>query len=352
MNMSSMPASEGKNKKFGLKIVLLLVVLGIGYWAISKFNYARHHEETDDAQIDADIAPVLARVGGYVKEIRFEENQPVQAGDTLVIIDDRDLAIKVKQAEAAVENMRANADVAMAGVETAKANLRTAESSIESANVRLWRADQEYMRITNLQKNGAGTAQQFDAAKAEKDAAAAQLATASRQREASAAMVTAAQEQVKVANTNIVSREADLEYARQQHDYTVVIAPSTGVASKKGVQIGQLVNAGSPLFSVVAGSNAFVIANFKETQLDKIRKGQTVEVTVDAFPEHAFIGTVYSFSPATGAKFSLLPPDNATGNYVKVVQRVPVKILLNSDSSSTTLLRPGMSVHVSVQIDS
>jgi membrane fusion protein (multidrug efflux system) len=350
MENTTMPEPDKRSKKPALKIILLLVVSGIAYWAVSKFTYARHHEETDDAQLDAEISPVMARVGGFVRAIRFEENSPVRQGDTLVLIDDRDYMIKLQQAEAAVAAAIAAEGVARSGVETAQANLRTAQSTVESAKVRVWRADKEFARIGNLQKEGAGTAQQFDAAKAEKDAADAQLATANRQTDVAAASVNAATEQVKVAATNVAVRQADVDFAKLQWSYTSVTAPASGIASKKNMQVGQLVNQGSPLFAVVSDTNVYIVANFKETQIGKMKIGQSVEVKVDAYPDRVFSGKIYSFSPATGAKFSLLPPDNATGNYVKVVQRVPVKIVLE-DANAEAILRPGMSVHVSVQID-
>ncbi|MFM2206510.1 MAG: hypothetical protein RL213_485 [Bacteroidota bacterium] len=350
MENASIYSPEKRPKKTALKIVLLLFVSFIGYWAASKFIYARHHEETDDAQLDADIAPVLARVSGYIREIRFEENRHVGIGDTLVLIDDRDLRSRRDQAGNAVVAAEAAVGVAEAGVTTAAANMRTAESVLETAKVRVWRADKEYVRLVNLQKEGAGTAQQLDASKAEKDAADAQLVTANRQMDAAAAAVQAAKEQVRVARAAVDLRRSEEDFARLQLSYTFVTAPASGIASRKSIQPGQFVSQGSPLFAIVADSNAYVVANFKETQIGKMRKGQPVEVKVDAFPDHHFVGKVYSFSPATGAKFSLLPPDNATGNYVKVVQRIPVKIVLDPDSMNSSL-RPGMSVRVAVQVD-
>ncbi|MFM2136128.1 MAG: hypothetical protein RL021_1528 [Bacteroidota bacterium] len=342
---------DGKRpKKNVLKIVLLLVVTAVSYWAVSKFIYARNHEVTDDAQLDKDMAPVLARVGGFIREIRFEENQQVKEGDTLVVIDDRELFNKVQSAEVGVQAAEAAVGAARAVVAAAAANLQTARSAVDAAKVRVWRAEKEFTRIKNLQQQGAGTAQQFDAATAEKDAAQVQLETANRQLEAAAAVVASAEEQVAVTRVAAVARKVDASYADLQHSYAYVIAPLSGIASKKNVQPGQLVSPGAPLFAIVSLSDPFVIANFKETQIGKMRKGQSVEVTVDAFPEKIFHGTVSSFSPATGAKFSLLPPDNATGNYVKVVQRVPVKIVLDQDTMNT-MLRSGMSVRAAVQLN-
>ncbi|HNP47437.1 MAG TPA: HlyD family secretion protein [Bacteroidia bacterium] len=341
------PEKNSKKNKM-LPIILGLVVLVAVYFGVTKYVYALHHEDTDDAQIDGDISPVLARVAGYVNEIRFEENQPVNKGDTLVKLDDRDLRIKVEQAQAAVENAAAGVSVASANVTTAQANAETAKFSVESAKVRVWKATQDFSRYENLLKDKAVTQQQFDAAKAEKESAEAQLSVAVKQLSAAGMQVEAANKQVEVANSFVSQKRADLDFALLQLSYATVISPAKGKASRKNIQLGQLVSVGYPMFAVVSDQSLYVIANFKETQLEDMQKDQKVEVVVDAFPNHQLEGKIYSISSATGAKFSLLPPDNATGNFVKVVQRVPVKIVLNTDAETAGKIRPGMSVKVSV----
>ncbi|HXF28729.1 MAG TPA: HlyD family secretion protein, partial [Chlamydiales bacterium] len=303
-----------------------------------------------DAQVDADISPVLARVAGYVNEIHFEENQKVSKGDILVKLDDRDLAIRVLQAQAAIDNATAGIAVAKANVSTAESNTASATSSIETAKVRLWKATEDFNRYQKLIQDKAITQQQFDVVKAEKESAEAALQTATKQQQAAAMQAQASQQQVIVAQSSLSQRQADLDFAKLQLSYATVTAPSSGIASKKNVQPGQLVNSGTPLLSIVQDSAAYVVANFKETQLTKMKEGLSVEVTVDAFPDKKIEGNIYNFAAATGAKFSLLPPDNATGNYVKVVQRVPVKIKLNTDKETLSKLRAGMSVRVSVKI--
>ncbi len=342
-------APKKKNKV--LPIILVLVVCIVGIYAFNKISYARHHEDTDDAQLDNDINPVLARVAGYVDQIRFEDNQLVNKGDTLVLLDDRDLQIKVEQAAAALENAKAAVSVAEANVSSAIANFETAKSTVESSRIRVWKSTQDFTRFQNLLNDKAVTQQQYDAAKAEKETADAQQSISQRQQSAASAMVDAAKKQITVANANVSQKQADLDYAKLQLSYATIIAPATGIASKKNIQQGQFVNAGSSLFAIVADNNVYVLANFKETQLEKMQKGNPVEVIVDAFPDTKLEGTVYNFSAATGAKFSLLPPDNATGNYVKVIQRIPVKIALKGLETLKDKLRPGMSVKVSVKID-
>lgn len=342
---------QKKPRKKAQLIILALVIISAAAFGISKYLYSLSHVDTDDAQLDADINPVLSRVSGYVNEIRFEENQHVNKGDTLVKLDERDLQIKVQLAQAALDNAQANVAVARANAGTSQANTATAASNVEAAKVRLWKATQDYDRYMHLLDEKAITAQQFDAVKAEKLSAEAQLESINKQQAAAGLQGQAASQMVTVAESVIAQRQADLDFAKLQLSYATIIAPATGIASRKNIQNGQFVNAGTPLFSIVSDEGIYVIANFKETQLEDMKTGLPVEVTVDAFPSEAIQGTVYSFSAATGAKFSLLPPDNATGNYVKVIQRVPVKIKLSGNKEVMAMLRPGMSVKVSVKVN-
>jgi len=342
--------SKPKSKKVLPLIITLVVIAALGF-GISKYIYSIHHEDTDDAQIDADIDPVLTRVTGYVNEIRFEDNQHVNKNDTLVKLDDRDLAIKVQQSQAALENAIANVAVAKANASTAQANYATAQSNVEAAKVRVWKATEDYERYQKLITDKAVTQQQFEAIKAEKLSAESQLEAINKQQLAADMQIRSAEQLVTVAQSTIASRQADLDYAKLQLTYASITAPASGITSRKNILPGQLVNAGSPLVAIVSDSGVFVTANFKETQLTKMKEGLKTEVVVDAFKSQPIEGTVYNFSAATGAKFSLLPPDNATGNFVKVVQRVPVKIKLKADKEIMAKLRPGMSVRVSVSLD-
>jgi membrane fusion protein (multidrug efflux system) len=341
---------KSKKKRTPL-FILSIVIVGAAAFGINKYVYSLHHVDTDDAQLDADVHPVLSRVSGYVNEIRFEENQHVNKGDTLVKIDDRDLLIKQEQAQAALNNALAGTTASRANVSTAQANVNTASSNVETARIRVWKATQDFNRYQNLLKENAVSQQQFDVAKAEKLSAEAQLESAMKQEESSSMQSHATGEQVAVAQSLVAQRQADLDYAKLQVAYASIIAPASGLTSKKNIQTGQFVNAGTPLFSIVSDSDIYVTANFKETQLEKMKTGLPVEVYADAFPNDVLQGTVYSFSPATGARFSLLPPDNATGNFVKVVQRVPIKIKLNAGKEMMSRLRAGMSVRVSVKLD-
>ncbi|MFN8289325.1 MAG: HlyD family secretion protein [Chitinophagaceae bacterium] len=347
-------------------IILAVLVIGGGWFGYTKYQHSKHHEETDDAQISADISPVIPRISGYVTDVRVNDNQWVKKGDTLFILDNRDYIIRLEQAEAALatsrsnlNNARATTDAAKANAATVKASINTIDAQIEAAKVTLWRATQDYERYANLIKDHSITQQQFEQAQAAKESAEKQVAIleaqkqqASQQTNAANVQSNATGQQIDIAGTNIRQREADVDAAKLNLSYTVVTAPQDGLVSKVNVKDGQFVQAGQALFAIVHSDNVWVTANFKETQLNKMTEGQKVIVHVDAFPKHKFEAVVASFSPATGSTFALLPPDNASGNFVKVVQRLPVRIeFTNKADSLIRKLRPGLNVDVDVHLD-
>jgi membrane fusion protein (multidrug efflux system) len=331
-----------------LPIILGIVLLGGIIFGVKEYIYFSKHVDTDDAQIDGDISPVVARVGGYVDSVMFEENTHVNKGQLLVKIDDRDYKVKLEQAQAAQVGASAGINVGQSQISTTAANSASARAQVASAAARLEKVQKDYQRYANLVKDGSVTQQQFDQAKADLDVSRATYNAAKDEYKAAQQQIATSRSQLKVTNTGVGQRQVDIDYAKLQLSYTEVKSPASGVVAKKNVQVGQLVQAGQTLFSVVNDNSIYVTANFKETQLDKIRNGQKVDLKVDAYPDLKVEGTVYNFSPATGAKFSLLPPDNATGNFVKVVQRIPVKIKITGSKEEIAKLRPGMSVGVSV----
>ncbi|QJW89822.1 HlyD family secretion protein [Spirosoma taeanense] len=356
-------------------VLILAIALIFGY---SEFRYLQRHETTDDAQIDGDVNPVIPKAGGYVKAIRFQDNQFVNEGDTLIVLDDADYRIRVAQAEAALQSALASAGVtrsnvgvasatvesSQASVQTARNQVATAQANVTAAQARARKANQDFERYGRLLAEKTIPQQQFDAVQAERDAAQAQLQAAQAQLQTAQAQVNAAgtqtgvtssqrrasEGQISVAQALIKQRQTELDMAQLQLSYTVVRAPISGIVSKRAVQVGQLVQPGQALCSVVGNSTLWVTANFKETQLQQMHPGQVVDIDVDAFEGEKLTGKVGSFAGATGAKFALLPPDNATGNYVKVVQRIPVRIELDKNSPLYAKLRPGMSATVAVDL--
>jgi membrane fusion protein, multidrug efflux system len=339
--------TQKKPRKLVFPIILGLVLVGALIFTIKEYVFLQSHEQTDDAQVDGDISPVIARVSGYVMEIRFKDNQFVHAGDTLVVLDDRDYKIKLDQAVAAQTAAQKNVAAQGAQIAESQSNIAVQKANIEQAQVRLWKTTQDYDRYKNLYDDHAITKAQLDEATADRDGAQAALDAAKSQVPVIDKRINTSREQTVATGAVIDSRKADVEYAQLQLTYTVITAPATGVISKRNIQLGQLVQAGSPLFSVVH-EGIYITANFKETQLSDIQVGQKVDIRVDAFDKQVIPGTIESFSGATGAKFSLLPPDNATGNFVKVVQRIPVRVHIDADSSVLHKMRPGMSVDVTV----
>jgi len=340
--------TEKKKKNIVVPIILgVLLVIGIVF-GIVEWNYYSKHVDTDDAQIDGDISPVVARVGGYVKDINFEENTHVTEGQVLVKLDDNDYKVKLEQAQSGQKGASAGVGVAQSQIVATQANTSTAKANVTAARVKLNLANKDYARYANLIKDGSITQQAFDQAKASKESAEAAFQAAQDQYNAAVKQVGTTQSQLAVSSNVINQRQSDIDFAKLQLSYTDIKAPATGIVSKKNVQKGQLVQAGQSLFSIVNDGSIYVTANFKETQLEKIKSGSKVEIEVDAYPDEKIQGEVYNFSPITGAKGSLLPPDNATGNFVKVVQRIPVKIKIHPSKEMLAKLRPGMSVKASV----
>jgi len=365
-NKGSNAQEAPKKRNYRFIIVLAILVIGGGAFGISKYIHSLHHEETDNAQVEANVSPVIPRVTGYVKEVRVKDNQRVKKGDTLVILDDRDLQIKVAQAEAALAAAEVNVQVAVASTNAARSNISSSQANIsavdaqiEAAKVNVWRTSQDYDRYANLIKDHSITQQQYEQALAAKQTAERQLnvleeqkKVAARQTNAVSTQSDATAEQINAAKAIIKERQAEVDNAKLILSYSILTAAEDGEISKVYVQPGQLVQAGQSLFSVVLSNDVWVVANFKETQLDKMKLGQKVSVHVDAFPGKSIEGRVTSFSPATGARFALLPPDNASGNFVKVVQRLPVKIEFNDlNQAEVKQLRPGMNVEVDVHLD-
>jgi membrane fusion protein (multidrug efflux system) len=365
MKNNNEKAAEPKKRSKVFLIVLILMVIVGGWFGISKYTRAQHHEETDDAQIEADIIPVIPRVSGYVKDVMVKDNQKVQKGDTLFAIDDRDYKIAVMQAEAALETAksnvaasRANTAAARSGIATSKQGVATIDAQIDAAQINLTRATQDFNRYQNLIQDHSITQQQFEQAQAAKELAEKQLDILKQQKKQASTQTgvvssqsNATAETIAVAESVVKQREVEVEEAKLKLSYCIITAPESGRISRVNLQEGQLLQAGQSTFNIVHSENIWVVANFKETQYRKMAVGQKVVVHADAFPDHDFEAVVSSFSPATGAKFSLLPPDNASGNFVKVVQRLPVKIeFTNPSDSLLQRLRPGMNVDVDVHL--
>ena len=387
--------------------VALVVVLGVGVW----LWLTAGRETTDDAQVDAHVTPIAARVGGTVMDVSVKENQQVEAGTVLVVIDPRDYQVALDKARAELATAEAdaaaarvsvpitstaatsNVSTARGGIQQAEAGIEGAQRGIEAATARLATAQ---ARQREAEANGARTAkdverfkallakdeisqQQYDAAVAAADAARAASDSARSQVQEAQAGISVAQSQLaqaragasqanaqlqtaqsgpeqvaaerakaSSADAHVLQQRAAVQQAELNVQYTTLKAPMKGIVSKKSVEVGQVVQPGQPLMTIIPLEDVWVTANFKETQLKNVRPGQQAVIDVDAYGGREFKAHVESLAAATGSRFSLLPPENATGNFVKVVQRVPVRIAIDEKQDAEQLLRPGMSVTAKV----
>ena len=263
-----------------LPIILGIILIGGIAFGIKEYIYFSKHIDTDDAQIDADISPVVARVGGYVDSIFFEENSHVEKGQVLVKLDDRDYKVKVEQALAAKKTANAGVGVGESQISSTAANASSSRAQVESAQAKLEQANKDYARYANLVKDGSVTQQQFDQVKANRDVAQATYNAAQDQYKAALEQIGTTKNQLTVTSVGVNQRQADVDYAKLQLSYTTITAPASGIASKKNIQIGQLVQPGQTLFSVVNDNSVFITANFKETQLTNLKNGQKVNIEV------------------------------------------------------------------------
>jgi membrane fusion protein, multidrug efflux system len=344
------PKPEFKKRKAILGLILSAAILVAGFFGISHLIFTLSHEQTDDAQVENDISPVLPRIPGYITNILIKDNQVVEAGQTLVEIDNREPTLKVEAATEAVGAAKAALATANANLMNAKASAAVAKANILAASINEQKTATDYARDQNLAATHAITERQLSDSKAAAELAKANLEAIRRQSESAYTQVTVATSQVHQAQAVIRQRESDLHYAQLELTYTKITAPISGIISHKAIEPGQFIQAGQTLMSIASNNNAWVIANFKETQVAKMQAGQSAEFTVDGYSGKVFHGKVDSMSPATGARFALLPPDNASGNFVKVTQRVPVKIIVTDPADPDHPLRAGMSVDAAVQI--
>ncbi|MCA6449442.1 MAG: HlyD family secretion protein [Chitinophagaceae bacterium] len=344
--------SQASNeKKSPVKlIVLVLALLVAGFYGYKKIHFALTHETTDNAQVETQITPVLPRVAGYVKHISVKDYDSVKAGELVVELDDAELQTQLLEMEADYRQAEVDIINAKAALNNAVVSLKVNKGNIELSQVRRKKAEDDLKRDQNLYAEQAITRKQLDDSKFNAETASQQLENSRTDLTAAQSRIAVLQAGVQKATAALDVKKAKIEQTKLKISYTRIFAPQAGRIGKKNVSEGQYVQAGTPLFSIVNDTTYWIVANFKENQLKKLYPGKEVDVEVDAFPDVKIKGTIESLSEATGAKFSLLPPDNASGNFVKVTQRVPVKILINNINQYHNMLRAGLSVYVSAEI--
>lgn len=339
-----------KRRKIKLRNIILntvcitLALIGAS-WTINYFWKYFNYEITNDAFIDQYISPVNVRVAGYIKEVRFKEHQYVHRGDTLLVLDNSEYLIKVKEAEAALLDARGSRRVLDSGIGASKANVAIQEANIQEARARLWQAEQDYNRYEKLYREESVAKQQFDQIKADYDAALARYNALIEQRKAVKMQSDETQSRTTNAEAEILRCEAGLDMARLNLSYTVVTTPFDGYTGRRTLEQGQYVSAGQTITNLIRSQNKWVTANYRETQIENIYIGQRVIISVDAVSGRTFEGRVTAISEATGSKYSLVPTDNSAGNFVKVQQRIPVRIdFVDVSPDDMARFRAGMMV--------
>ena len=340
-----------RTKKIVFNVIVGLLVVVVLAWVAGKFIHLGNVEWTDNAQVKQLIIPVNSRVQGFISEVRFDDFQDVKKGDTLAIIEDTEFRYRLAQAEADYQNALKGQDAMNTSSVTMRNNISVSESAVNEAKIRLDNAEREYIRHKNLFEQEAITKQQYDAVQTNYEAQKARYELLVRQKESTSL---ASQEQGhRVGQTAAVVQlaAAAVELAKLNLSYTVILAPCDGTLGRKNVQEGQLIQPGQPIVDIIDANEIWVMANYKETQTANIVVGNEVEFEVDAVPGVVYKGYVEKISRATGASFSLLPQDNSSGNFVKIEQRIPVRIAFSEVNSAEDMarLRSGMNVECEVK---
>ena len=390
---------NGPRKRVIFGVIGAIVAVLLVIWGVKWFAYARVHEGTDDARVDADTVAITSKIPERIDQILVDTNQSVKKGQTLIVLDSQDEQAKVEaakaqldlaratqnssttqgqggvtQAVANVANAQAQVPLAQAGVSQAEAQLRAAQAQLPAASAAYARANADYNRVSSLVSTGDLPRQQLDAARAEQAAAAAQYRAAEDQVNVAAANVAGAQQKVAASSAGVAAAQggvtsaqgklaqsadpsqveaarAQLDLAKQNLAYTKIVSPVDGYIGEKNAEVGQTVGPGTTLLALIPSDahRIYVTANFKETQLGDMHPGQTVDIKVDAYKGATFTGHVVSINPASQNTYALVPAQNATGNFVKVTQRIPVRISID-DQRPDQPLRPGMSVEAFVKV--
>lgn len=329
-------------------LILLVLIL----WGIKTLWDLYLYEETNDAQVQEYINPITSRVSGYIRKIRYEENQDVKRGDTLLIIDNSEYELQQQEAEAALANARAQLQALSSNIQTTATSSQVTKAQITAAKARLWHQEQEYDRYSKLYEAESATQQQLENVQTALQVARSDYQSALENYRASLSRVNDTRVQRAALEAEIKRREAVVSRNKLDVGYTIITAPYNGKMGRRTIQEGQLIQAGQTLaFIVDQEAGKWVVANFKETQVRHMHIGDTAEIETDAYPGQKFRGSIISVSPATGSSFSLLPPDNSTGNFVKIVQRIPVRIRLVDEAKVIAPLRAGMNAQVLVRKD-
>lgn len=339
-----------RTKKLAYNILVSLLIIGGISWVCSRFIHLGNVEYTDNAQVKQLIVPVNSRVQGFIEKICFQEYQTVHKGDTLAVIEDTEFRFQLAQAEADYQNALSGKSAMTTTIHTTQNNISVSDAGIEEARIRMENASREYHRYKNLYEKEAVTRQQYDAMKTDYEALRARYELLLRQKQSTALVKQEQTQRLEQTEASIALAAAALELARLKLSYTVIIALCDGTTGRKNIQEGQLIQPGQTIVDVVDANDIWIMANYKETQTANIHEGQKVHLEIDAVPDVTFEGIVKAISRATGASFSLIPQDNSAGNFIKVEQRIPVRIEFAGNNRPEDLerLRSGMNAECEI----
>ena len=337
-----------KKRNTILTVLSFVFLIAGGLWILSLFFDFSRYETTNNAQVDAYMNNIAARATAHIAAIKFEANQFVHQGDTLVILDDEEYVIKVKQAEADLAVAEGNLHSLEQTIITSTSNEAAAKAKLAGDLADLEKAQKDYERFRNMYADSAVTRNQYDQVVSKLKSTQAYLKAGENGLQASISTTQQSKTNLEAARATVARKQADLDAAKLQLSYTIITAPIDGFVGERNLSVGDLVSTNQVIASIVL-KQKWVTANFKETQVERIKEEQEVTITIDALDNKEFKGKVVGFSPATGAKFSMVEPDNSTGNFVKITQRIPVKIVFEAPAKELEEVKPGMNVTVEVK---
>ena len=338
-------------KNLARNIILLVVLMGAIYYGYTRIRYSLSHESTDNAQVETLLVPVLPRVSGYVKQIGIKDFDSVKSGQLVARLDDAELQSQLNQMRADVASAEAELSNAKATLNNAIVSLKVNRGNIELNNIRVDKAQKDYNRDKNLIAEQAITQRQLDDSKFSTESANKQLENSKTDLVAAESRISVLEALVKKQEALLQSKKAQVDQQLLKISYTSIYAPLGGKIGKKNISEGQYVQAGTPLFTIVNDTTYWIIANFKESQIRRLHPGMQVNIELDAYPKLDIKGKIEALSDATGARFALIPPDNASGNFVKVTQRVPVRINIANTEQYRDILRAGLSANISISLN-
>ncbi|MGN6180877.1 MAG: HlyD family secretion protein [Mucilaginibacter sp.] len=327
--------------------IAALIVIALAAWGVDTLWGYYIYEQTNDAQVEEYVNPVISRAGGFIVAVKFEENQHVKKGDTLLIIDNREYVLQIQQTEALLQKAEGQLKVLESNIHTLKRSAASSKAQITANKARVWKQQLDYNRYKQLFNEESATEQQIENMQATLDVNQSDYQSAEDNYSAAESRIEDIRAEKAVVLADIQRLKALLNRHKLDLSYTFVTASYDGRMGRRTVEVGQMIDVGETLAFIVDNeTDKWVVANYKETQVAGMRLGDSVNVIADAYPDKTFKGTIISFSPATGSSFSLLPPDNSTGNYVKIVQRVPVRIRIDGARKNIDVLKVGMNVNV------